>query len=92
MTTSCIYATDSKRPWCNCTGVTCTEIECRNPVRLKAILPDAEGRYDGANNHTKYRDEDADDRANAPFVLVRSKYCCKQHCVDYEEGENNDGR
>lgn len=83
MTVDCRYATNTERRWCNCQGVPCTEIECRNPARLKAILPDGEGRYDGANNHTKYRNEDADDRANAPFVLVRSRYCCKQHCVDY---------
>lgn len=87
---TCIYATDTGRKWCDCLGMTCTEIECRNPTRLKAILPGAEGRADAANYHTKYAPQDANDRANASFVLVRSRYCCENHCVDFTPREETD--
>lgn len=90
MTNDCKFATDTGRPWCNCRGVVCTEIECRNRARIQAIAPGAEGRSDGANYHTKYAEWDANDRANAQYVLVRSKYCCAQHCVDYASPENNE--
>lgn len=77
----CKYATDTGRPWCNCKGVQCTEIECRNPTRLAAILPGGEGRHDGANWHTKYPDDV--DRKDATFVLVRSFFCSQDDCFDW---------
>lgn len=80
---ACKYATDTGRSWCGC-PVSCTEIECRNPKRLAAILPGKEGRADGANWHSKYPEEYADRREEAPFILVRSKYCCRAHCFDFE--------
>lgn len=85
MTTRCQFATDTGRRWCDC-PVRCTEIECRNPARLAALLPDGDGRTDGAAFHSKYSAEHAGDRGNAPFVLVRSRYCCAQHCTDYLDG------
>lgn len=76
--TRCIYATDTGRKWCNCRGLTCTEIECRNTERIASLRD----RTDGASYHTKYLD--ADQRDDAPFVLVRSGFCNAKHCVDYE--------
>lgn len=35
---------------------------------------------------SKYSAEHAGDKRNAPFVLVRSRYCCAQHCTDYLDG------
>lgn len=77
----CKYATDTGRIWCNCPGVKCTEIECRNPVRLAAILPGAEGRHDGANWHTKY--PEGVERKDAEYVLVRSIFCTANECYDW---------
>lgn len=76
--TPCRFATDTGRKWCNCRGLTCTEIECRNKERIASLRD----RTDGASYHTKYLD--ADQREDAPFVLVRSGFCNEKHCVDYE--------
>ena len=76
--TGCQYATDTGRPWCNCRGLVCTEIECRNAKRIAALRD----RTDGASFHTKYVD---DRREDVPFVLVRSGFCCAKHCVDFTE-------
>ena len=83
----CRYATDTGRPWCNC-PVRCTEIECRNAARLSALQPGAEGRNDGAAFHSKYEDSNAD-RRTAEFILVRSRFCCEEHCVDFSFKEND---
>ena len=81
--TECKYGTDTGRPWCNCAGAVCTEVECRNAERLLAILPDGAGRTDGAAFHTRYAEEDCENRAEAEFVLVRSRYCTREHCRDF---------
>lgn len=80
--TPCRFATDTGRRWCNC-PTTCTEIECRNPERLAALLPSGAGRTDAASYHTKYGDEFATRRELAPFVLVRSAFCAADHCFDF---------
>ena len=77
----CRFATDTGRTWCNCPNVKCTEIECRNPVRLAAILPGGEGRHDGANWHTKY--PEGVERKDAEYVLVRSIFCTSDDCYDW---------
>lgn len=72
----CKYATDTGRPWCKCSWVACTEIECRNPQRLQALRE----RSDAASYHTKY------DR-QSEFVLVRSRFCNETHCCDFSAVE-----
>ena len=83
--TLCKFATDTGRKWCNCRGLVCTEIECRNKERIAALRE----RTDGASYHTKYLS--ADQREDARFVLVRSGFCNEKHCVDFavQFGDNS---
>lgn len=75
--TLCVYATNTGRKWARCPWVACTEIECRNAARNERLNK----KTDGASFHSRYPEGVA--RDVAPFVLVRSSFCCQKHCVDY---------
>lgn len=78
----CVYATNTGEPWC-VPWQPCTRVECRNPARLVALTNGE--RTDGAAFHTMYRTIELGFGVIPDFVIVRSSYCCREHCIDYEK-------
>ena len=72
---TCAFATNTGEPWCF-SWLPCTKVECRCKRRFDALKPNGEGRTDAAAFHTHNGDG---------FLIVRSGYCCQQHCIDYEK-------
>ncbi len=80
----CAFSKWTNKKWLNC-NVQCVAVECWNRKRIE------NGRSDGAAFHSRvsdeYLDKSTEERRNAPFILVRSRYCCRRHCVDYVPAE-----
>lgn len=82
----CVFATPTGERWCNC-NIKCEVIICNNPARNAPFAYRTDGAahhsFDVAEYNRRFRDgrEPIDAPNNAAFV--RSRYCCKQHCVDF---------
>ena len=89
-TEHCVFATPTGERWCNC-NVRCEVVICDNAERNT----NAASRSDGAAFHSYLADgynalfrrdkEPIDAPDGAAFV--RSRFCCKQHCVDFKAQE-----
>lgn len=88
----CVFATPTGERWCEC-PVDCRVVVCVNFKRNAGLSE----RSDGASFHTCKVDEYNElfrRRKNkepipAPdgAVFVRSRYCCRTHCVDFKARE-----
>lgn len=68
----CRYCEPTERPWRD--GCNCRRVYCRNEKRAAKW----DDRTDGARFHSFVVGDD---------TFVRSVYCCRAHCVDFEESK-----
>ena len=93
----CVFATPTGERWCNC-NVRCEVVICDNVERNANLA----SRSDGAAFHSAKPAEYNELfrlRNNSPLpplepiafpdgaLFVRSRFCCKQHCVDFKAQE-----
>ncbi len=93
-TERCVFATPTGERWCNC-NVRCEVIVCNNAERNANFAE----RFDGAAFHTAkpaeynelYRLRKSPPLEPIAFpdgaAFVRSRYCCRRHCVDFTPQE-----
>ncbi len=82
----CAFANWRRLKWpFSCQTSKCVVVECWNAERntaKKGYSPS-----DGAAFHSLFPEEywnaDEEARAAAPYIWVRSGYCCVKHCIDY---------
>ena len=79
MKTKCKYAIETGVLWSSC-GAQCLAVECVNPERVK----DAGAKKDGAAYHSR-RSLTLHDKPVIGRLWVRSGYCNRQHCLDFEQ-------
>lgn len=87
---SCVFATPTEHGWCNC-GRVCKIVVCGNVERNANLA----SRSDGAAFHSfpadgynaLFRRDKEPIEAPDGAAFVRSRFCCKQHCVDFKAQE-----
>ena len=88
----CVFATPTEHGWCNCNRI-CKIVVCANAERNTNLA----SRSDGAAFHSfpaddynaLFRKELGREPIDAPdgAAFVRSRYCCRTHCVDFQAQE-----
>lgn len=82
----CVFATPTEHGWCNCNRI-CKIIVCANVERNANLASRSDGAAfhsfpaDGYNALFR-RDKELIDAPDGS-AFVRSRFCCKQHCVDF---------
>ena len=86
----CVFATPTEYGWCNCNR-NCKIVVCANVERNANLA----SRSDGAAFHSfpedgynaLFRRDKEPIEAPAGSAFVRSRFCCRRHCVDFAAQE-----
>ncbi len=82
----CVFATPTEHGWCNCNRI-CKIVVCGNAERNANLASRSDGAAfhsfpaDGYNALFRRDKKPIDAPDGAAFV--RSRFCCKQHCIDF---------
>ncbi|MBQ9799692.1 MAG: hypothetical protein IJO40_07110 [Thermoguttaceae bacterium] len=83
----CVFATPTEHGWCNCNRI-CKIVVCANAERNANLASRSDGAAfhsfpaDGYNELFRRDKEPIEAPDGAAFV--RSRFCCRRHCIDFE--------
>lgn len=88
----CVFATPTEHGWCNCDRI-CKIVVCDNAERNAPFAYRSDGAahhsFDAAEYNRRFRNEREPIEAPDGAAFVRSRFCCRQHCVDFKAREAN---
>lgn len=86
----CVFATPTGERWCEC-PVDCRVVVCANAERNAPFAYRTDGAashsLDAAEYNARFRRDKEPIPAPDGAVFVRSRYCCRTHCVDFKARE-----